>query len=201
MRSRALSIPGVWLLEPAVAHDARGSFSEIYVERDLRRLGLSGSAVQENRSLSTDRGVIRGLHFQIPPHAQDKLVRVARGSIFDVAVDIRVGSPTFGRYVATLLSAQNRLQLWVPRGFAHGLCTLEPDTEVLYKVTDYYAPECDRGVRWDDPDIAIDWPVSTGEAVLSPKDLRLPRLAELPPFFRYEGGMELSLRAPAAAVP
>ena len=195
MRSRALSIPGVWLLEPAVAHDARGSFSEIYVERDLHRLGLCGGAVQENRSVSTDRGVVRGLHFQIPPHAQDKLVRVARGAILDVAVDIRIGSPTFGRYVATLLSAQNRLQLWVPKGFAHGLCALEPDTEVLYKVTDYYAPECDRGVRWDDPDIAIDWPVATKEAVLSPKDAQLPRLSELPPYFRYDGAMELSSRS------
>ena len=197
MRSRALSIPGVWLLEAAVARDTRGSFSEIYVERELRSIGLVGGAVQENRSLSTDRGVVRGLHFQIPPHAQDKLVRVSRGSILDVAVDIRAGSPTFGKYVATLLSAQNQLQLWVPKGFAHGLCTLEPDTEVLYKVTDYYAPECERGVRWNDPDVAIDWPIAAGEAMLSPKDARLPRLAELPQYFRYDSEMEVSLRAPA----
>ena len=192
MRSRALSIPGVWLLEPAVTRDTRGSFSEIYVERELRSIGLVGGAVQENRSLSTDRGVVRGLHFQIPPHAQDKLVRVSRGSILGVAVDIRAGSPTFGKYVATLLSAQNQLQLWVPKGFAHGLCTLEPDTEVLYKVTDYYGPECERGVRWNDPDVAIDWPIAAGDAVLSPKDARLPRLAELLPYFRYDGARDVS---------
>ena len=197
MRSRALSIPSVWLLEPAVARDTRGSFSEIYVERELRSMGLVGGAVQENRSLSTDRGVVRGLHFQIPPHAQDKLVRVSRGSILDVAVDIRAGSPTFGKYVATLLSAQNQLQLWVPKGFAHGLCTLEPDTEVLYKVTDYYAPECERGVRWNDPDVAIDWPIAAGDAMLSPKDARLPRLAELPPHFPYDGASKVRSRGPA----
>lgn len=192
MRSRALSIPGVWLLEPEVAHDARGSFAEIYVERDLRRLGPWSSAVQENRSISTDRGVVRGLHFQIPPHEQDKLVRVVRGSILDIAVDIRTGSPTFGKYVAALLTAQNQLQLWVPRGFAHGLCTLEPDTEVLYKVTAYYAPSSERGVRWDDPDIAIDWPIAPDIAVLSPRDAELPRLSALPAYFRYGAAIDTS---------
>jgi dTDP-4-dehydrorhamnose 3,5-epimerase len=187
VRSRALSIPGVWLLEPTVAIDARGCFSEIYIERELHEVGLTSRAVQENRSVSTERGVVRGLHFQVPPHAQDKLVRVAHGSIFDVAVDIRLGSPTFGKYIATLLSAQNQLQLWIPKGFAHGLCTLEPNTEVLYKVTAYYAAESERGIIWNDPDIAIDWPIAPEKAVLSPRDALLPRLAELPDCFRYDG--------------
>ena len=199
VRSRALSIPGVWLLEPLVSHDARGSFSEIYIERELRNIGLAGTAVQENRSVSASRGIVRGLHFQTPPHAQDKLVRVARGSILDVAVDIRAGSPTFGKYVAALLTAENRLQLWIPKGFAHGLCTLEPDTEVLYKVTAYYAPECERGIRWDDPDIGIEWPIAAREALLSTKDALLPRLCELPAYFRYDGAAHAEAYTPRLA--
>lgn len=128
---------------------------------------------------------MRGLHFQSPPHAQGKLVRVVRGSILDVAVDIRKGSPSFGRHVAVELSVENWRQLWVPAGFAHGFCTLEENTEVFYKVTDYYAPECDKGIRWDDPQIGIAWPVGAESVVLSDKDRRLPSLADSPSFFTY----------------
>lgn len=126
---------------------------------------------------------MRGLHFQKPPHAQGKLVRVARGAIFDVAVDIRRGSPTYGRHVTAVLSAENWAQLWVPAGFAHGFCTLEPDTEVLYKVTDYYTPECDCGLRWNDPELGIEWPVKRDEAIVSDKDRSHPALADLEPVF------------------
>jgi dTDP-4-dehydrorhamnose 3,5-epimerase len=153
--------------------------------RALAGLGADISFVQDNHSLSLQPGVVRGLHFQAPPHAQGKLVRVPRGAIFDVAVDIRAGSPTYGRHVAAVLSAANWCQLWIPIGFAHGFCTLEPGTEVLYKVTDYYAPDYDRGVRWNDPRLGIDWPVTAADAILSAKDARNPLLAELPVHFRY----------------
>jgi dTDP-4-dehydrorhamnose 3,5-epimerase len=142
--------------------------------------------VQDNHAVSIRRGVVRGLHFQAPPHAQDKLVRVARGSIFDVAVDIRVGSPTFGKHVSVTLSAADWTQLLIPKGFAHGLCTLEPNTEVLYKVTDYYAPECDHGLRWDDPALGIEWPIPAAEAILSPKDKLHPGIAKLTAHFHYQ---------------
>jgi dTDP-4-dehydrorhamnose 3,5-epimerase len=132
-------------------------------------------------------GVVRGLHFQCAPHAQDKLVRVTRGAILDVAVDVRVGSPSFGRHVGAKITARNWVQILVPKGFAHGYCTLEPDTEVLYKVTDYYAPESDRGIRWDDPALGIDWPVARSETILSAKDALLPALSELPAYFHYAG--------------
>jgi dTDP-4-dehydrorhamnose 3,5-epimerase len=186
LKIEALAIPDIKLMTPSLFRDERGFFSETFNARTLAALGIGEPFVQDNHSLSVPRGVVRGLHFQAPPHAQDKLVRVVRGAILDVAVDIRHGSPTFGKHVAAVLSAANWSQMWVPRGFAHGFCTLEPDTEVLYKVTDYYAPECDRGLRWDDPALAIAWPVEPGEALLSPKDTKHPPLAELPVHFRYQ---------------
>ncbi len=180
-----LAIADVKRLTPRVIRDERGLFSETYSQRALETEGLHVAFVQDNHSVSRAKGVVRGLHFQKPPHAQGKLVRVTRGAIFDVAVDIRQGSPTYGHHVATMLSAENWGQLWVPAGFAHGFCTLEPDTEVLYKVTDYYAPEADSGIAWDDPALGIDWPVGAAEATLSDKDRRLPKLAELGPVFQF----------------
>lgn len=182
---KPLAISEVKLVTPPIFRDARGFFSETYNQAALAAAGIDAVFVQDNQSLSRARGVIRGLHYQLEPHAQGKLVRVVRGSILDVAVDIRHGSPTFGRHVSAVLSAENWAQLWVPAGFAHGFCTLEPDTEVIYKVTDLYAPECDRGIAFDDPALAIAWPVAAGEAVLSDKDRRHPRLADLPPPFTY----------------
>ena len=139
--------------------------------------------MQDNHSLSAAVGTVRGLHYQIPPHPQAKLVRVLRGSILDIAVDLRRSSPHFGRHVAAELSADNAAQLYVPVGFAHGFCTLEPDTEVAYKVTDLYAPELDRGLAWDDPDLGLPWPFGAAEVTLSDKDRRAPRLRDLPHCF------------------
>jgi dTDP-4-dehydrorhamnose 3,5-epimerase len=178
-------IPDVKEIRPVRHGDARGFFSEIFREDVLRQHGIDMVFVQENHSLSADRGVVRGLHFQTPPMAQAKLVRVAAGAILDVAVDIRAGSPNYGRHVAVVLSAADGNQLFVPEGFAHGFCTLEPNTQVIYKVNRYYSPEHDRGVMWDDPALGINWPVAGGEAVLSDKDRRQPLMAELPPFFSY----------------
>ena len=186
MKCERLAIPEVVLVEPDIARDARGFFSETYVEREVVGFGIRTRFVQENHSLSVARATVRGLHFQIHPHAQDKLVRVVRGAIFDVAVDIRIGSPTLGKHVAAILSAENRLQVWIPKGFAHGFCTLEAGTEVLYKVSDYFDRTLDRGLRWNDPDLLIQWPIASSDAVLSPKDLCLPRFAQLAPHFRYE---------------
>ncbi|MEZ5854361.1 MAG: dTDP-4-dehydrorhamnose 3,5-epimerase [Hyphomicrobiaceae bacterium] len=187
MKITDLAIPAVKLIEPAIFRDARGFFSETYKAKVLEQAGLSLDFVQDNHSLSVDTGVVRGLHFQAPPHAQGKLVRVIRGAILDVAVDIRVGSPSYGQHVAVTLSADNWQQLWVPEGFAHGFCTLEPNTEVIYKVTDYYAPECEGGILWNDPALAIAWPIEAGRAVLSEKDGRLPLLADVAGCFRYVG--------------
>lgn len=186
MNIETLAIPDIKLITPSILKDERGFFSETFNVRTLASLGISEAFVQDNHSLSVPRGVVRGLHFQIPPRDQTKLVRVVRGAIFDVAVDIRHGSPTFGRHVAAVLSAENWSQLWIPRGFAHGFCTLESNTEVLYKVTDYYVPDCDRGLRWDDPSLGIAWPISSGDALLSAKDRTHPALVELPVYFRYE---------------
>ena len=185
LRIQELEIPEIKLITPSIHRDERGFFSEAFNAHALGSLGIGELFVQDNHSLSVDRGVVRGLHFQAPPHAQDKLIRVIRGSIFDVAVDIRVGSPTFGRHVTALLDPDNWSQLWVPKGFAHGFCTLEPHTEVLYKVTDYYARECDRGLRWDDPQLHIAWPVASQDAILSAKDKLHPVLGELAAAFRY----------------
>lgn len=178
-------VSGVKTLTPVIHRDARGFFSETFNARSFGEAGLTETFVQDNHSLSAEAGVVRGLHFQTDPHAQGKLVRVARGAILDVAVDIRVGSPTFGQHVAVTLSAENWKQLWVPRGFAHGFCTLVPDTEVIYKVTAFYAADCDRGIAWDDPALGIAWPVAPGAAVLSDKDKRHPRLSEIPAYFSF----------------
>jgi dTDP-4-dehydrorhamnose 3,5-epimerase len=185
MHVESLAIPDVKRLVPAVFRDERGLFAETYSQRALEAAGVRLAFVQDNHSVSRAKGVVRGLHFQKPPHAQGKPIRVTRGAIFDVALDIREGSPTYGRHVSSVLSAENWAQLWVPAGFAHGFCTLEPETAVLYKVTDYYAPECDSGIVWSDPALAIDWPVDAEEATLSDKDRRLPRLADLGPVFQF----------------
>jgi len=176
-------IDGPLLITPKRHFDARGFFSETYNRKQLAVAGFDREFVQDNHSLSREAGIIRGLHFQIPPFAQDKLVRVVRGRILDVAVDIRHGSPTFGQHIAVELSAENWRQLLVPAGFAHGFCTLEPNTEVIYKVTAHYSPEHDKGLLWNDPAIAIDWPVSEQEAILSEKDKKLPPLSALPVYF------------------
>lgn len=180
-----LAIPDVKRIVPTVHRDARGFFCETYSARALKAGGIEADFVQDNHSLSVAKGVVRGLHFQTPPHGQGKLVRVIKGSVLDVAVDIRRGAPTYGQHVTEVLSADNAHQLWVPVGFAHGFCTLEANTEVLYKVTDYYAPDCDRGLAWDDPDLAIDWTISPTEAQLSDKDRKHPSLADLDTPFSY----------------
>ena len=185
MRIEESSIPAVKVLAPKQYGDRRGFFSEVYNRRALAEAGIEIEFVQDNHSLSAERGTVRGLHFQTPPFAQDKLVRVVRGSVFDVAVDLRRGSPSYGRHVSAVLSAEAWNQLLVPVGFAHGFMTLEPDTEVLYKVSDYYAPEHDKGLFWNDPALAIPWPLDTGAAILSPKDDDLPGLGEIDSPFSY----------------
>jgi dTDP-4-dehydrorhamnose 3,5-epimerase len=171
------------LLTPKRHGDHRGFFSEVFRKDQFDAMVGPTEFVQDNQSLSAEVGTLRGLHFQTNPHAQGKLVRCGRGALLDVAVDIRVGSPTYGQHVSAVLSAENGHQLWVPAGFAHGFCSLMPDTEILYKVTDYYSPECDRGLAFDDPDLKIEWPVDLGAAILSDKDRKQPRLADLPAYF------------------
>lgn len=186
MEVRRLEIPGAMLLTPEKHGDARGFFSETYNKRRLaEEAGIAADFVQDNQSGSPAAGTIRGMHFQLPPKAQDKLVRVLKGSVLDVIVDIRKGSPTFGRWVSAILSAENWAQLWVPKGFAHGFCTLEPDTEVAYKVTEYYSAEHDRGLLWNDPALKIDWPVAAGDVVISERDSRHPRLADIGAHFPF----------------
>lgn len=175
------------LVIPARYGDARGWFTESYNRQRLAGLGLEVEFVQDNHSFSAARGTLRGVHFQAPPHAQAKLVRCLAGAIWDVAVDLRVGSPTFGRWVAAELTAAVGEQLYIPAGFGHGFVTLTDNTEVAYKASGYYAPECDRGVAWDDPDIAIDWPLGGVSSVLSEKDLALPKLKDLASPFVYYG--------------
>lgn len=158
MNKAPTKLKDVFILEPKVHNDNRGFFMESYNERKLRELGVHQNFIQDNHSLSTDAGVLRGLHYQLNPKAQTKLVRVTAGAIYDVVVDIRRGSPTFGQWIGVILSAHNHRQLLVPKGFAHGFCTLVPNTEVQYKVDEYYSPECDRGILWNDPELGIDWP-------------------------------------------
>jgi dTDP-4-dehydrorhamnose 3,5-epimerase len=179
----SLAIPDVKLLTPQRFQDPRGFFSETWNQRRFAEAGIPGPFVQDNHALSTERGVLRGLHCQIGPNAQGKLVRVTRGAIWDVAVDARSGSPTFGQYVGATLSAANWQQLWVPVGFLHGYCTLEPDTEVIYKVTGDYDRPAERGVIWNDPDLGVAWPVPADQVILSDKDKVLPRLADCPAWF------------------
>lgn len=172
-------IPDIKVIRPRKHSDHRGFLSETFKKRDLAEAGVDLDVVQDNHSLSASRGTVRGLHFQMPPFAQAKLIRVLKGAIWDVAVDLRRASPTFGRHVGAVLSAENWDQLLVPAGFAHGFCTLEPDTEILYKLSEYYAPEYDAGILWNDPDLGIDWPISEQEVILSDKDRHLPRLRDV----------------------
>lgn len=180
-------LSGVKLLKPRRFGDHRGFFAETYSRRVYAEAGVDDAFVQDNHSLSATVGTVRGLHFQAPPHAQAKLVRCGRGAIIDVAVDIRRGSPTYGQWVGYDLSAENGTQLFIPAGFAHGFATLEPDSEIIYKCSDYYDPETEGSLRWDDPEIGIDWPV-TGNAILSEKDAEAPLLADLDSPFTWEGG-------------
>ncbi len=175
---RRLEIEDVLEIRPRKFGDARGFFSETWNAQAFADAGIALDFVQDNHSYSAARGVLRGLHYQLPPFAQDKLVRVTRGAIFDVAVDIRKGSPTFARWCAARLSAADWNQLLVPKGFAHGFVTLEPDTEVIYKVTNPYSPAHDRSIRYDDPHIGIIWPIAASQFQLSDKDRNAPRLAQ-----------------------
>lgn len=179
MQFEDASIPAVKIVTPKKHGDARGFFSEVYKLSDWCAAGLDLAFVQDNHSYSAPVGTLRGLHFQINPAGQHKLIRVVRGRILDVAVDLRRSSPTFGKHVAVELSARNWRQLLVPVGFAHGFVTLEPDTEVLYKVTSLYSPAHDRGLAWDDPDLGIDWHIPVGGPLLSERDMNWPRLRDL----------------------
>ena len=181
-------LPGVLILTPARFGDARGFFSESWNRKTLAAQGITLDFVQDNHSLSAQIGTIRGLHFQSPPHAQAKLVRCGRGCLFDVVVDIRRGSPSYGHWLGAELSAENGQQILVPAGFLHGFITRAPETEIIYKCTDYYAPACDGAVRFDDPDIGIDWGLPAGVApVLSDKDAGAPLLRDLDSPFIFEG--------------
>lgn len=182
-RVEKAEIPAIKIVTVKKFGDRRGFFSEVYARRAFAEAGIDLDFLQDNHSFSAERGTLRGLHFQAPPFAQAKLVRVTRGSILDIAVDLRRSSPTFGRHVALELSAENWLQVLVPVGFAHGYVTREPDTEVLYKVTSYYAPDHDLGLAWNDPALGIDWGIGADEAILSDKDRGNPRLADLPHYF------------------
>ena len=168
------ALAGVLILKPKRFRDTRGFFSESYNSRRLVEHGIDVAFVQDNLSLSVAAGTLRGLHYQTPPAAQDKLVSVLTGSVLDVAVDLRRSSPTFGQHVSVRLTAAEGEQLLVPVGFAHGFVTLEPDTLFTYKVSAYYAPDCDTGIRWDDPTLAIDWGVDPATVTTSPKDAALP---------------------------
>ncbi|MGX0903357.1 dTDP-4-dehydrorhamnose 3,5-epimerase [Roseovarius sp. MBR-79] len=180
------SLPGVLVLTPPRFGDGRGFFSESWNRRSLAQQGIETNFVQDNHSLSTAPGTLRGLHFQTPPHAQAKLVRCGRGALYDVAVDIRHGSPTYGHWVGVDLSFENGRQLLIPAGFLHGFVTRQPETEIIYKCSDYYAPQCDAAVRFDDPDLGIDWGLNA-PPILSDKDAAAPRLRDLPAYFTWEG--------------
>jgi dTDP-4-dehydrorhamnose 3,5-epimerase len=175
MRITHTTLSGVWLLEPIVFGDSRGYFIESYNKRRFHELGIGFDLLQDNESVSLDAGTLRGLHYQLDPMGQTKVVRVLSGAIYDVAVDIRKSSSTYGEWLGFVLTAENKRQLVVPRGFAHGICTLVPNTKILYKVDNYYSSQHDRGIIWNDAELKIDWPVS--EPILSDKDREQPTLA------------------------
>jgi dTDP-4-dehydrorhamnose 3,5-epimerase len=183
--THSLDLPRI--IVPKRHIDDRGWFSETFHEQRLREIGITCRFVQDNQSSSKRAGTLRGLHFQVPPAAQAKLVGVVRGRILDVAVDVRRGSATFGRHVSVELSAESGLQVYVPIGFAHGFVTLEDDAVVMYKVSDFYSPAHDCGIFWDDPDIAVPWPFKAAEIIVSDKDRRLPFLKEFASPFAYDG--------------
>nr|WP_290917603.1 dTDP-4-dehydrorhamnose 3,5-epimerase [Hyphomonas sp. 34-62-18] len=178
IKIEALAIPDVKLVTPPRFGDDRGFFSETYNAEKFKAAGIDADFVQDNHSLSAQTGTVRGLHFQAPPFAQAKLVRCLRGAIVDVAVDVRKGSPTYGKWVKAELSAENGVQIYVPRGFLHGFATLVPDTEIAYKVDNYYSKECDGAVIWNDPSLAIDWGIDPATATLSAKDSAAQSFAE-----------------------
>jgi dTDP-4-dehydrorhamnose 3,5-epimerase len=177
MKFTETELHGVWIMEPVVHGDKRGFFLESFAAREMENHGLPGNFVQDNHARSLAAGVLRGIHFQKPPFAQSKLVRVVRGSVFDVVVDLRKASPTFGAWYGVTLSEENKKMLFVPKGFGHGYCTLTADSEFIYKVDSYYSPDHDAGIRWNDPDIGIRWPVL--DPALSPKDTALPLLRDI----------------------
>ena len=183
MKITKTKLPGVLIVEPQVFGDARGWFMETYTKNKLDEKGIDTVFIQDNQSYSAQKGTLRGLHFQQDPKAQTKLLRCTRGKILDVAVDIRKGSPNYCQWVAVELSAENFRQLYIPKGFAHGFVTLTDDVEVQYKVDEYYAPDCDRSIRFDDPAIGVDWGVK--DPVLSAKDLKAPLLKDSDCNFKY----------------
>lgn len=185
MEVQITEIPEVKVISPKRHRDDRGFLSEVYSKPTLADLGISDDFVQENHTHSAKAGTVRGLHYQVPPHPAAKLVRVVRGAAFDVAVDLRRGSPTYGDHVSVILSADNWNQLYIPRGFAHGFCTLDPDTDVTYRASALWQSELDRGILWADPRLAISWPVDLERAVLSSRDRELPSFAELSTPFSY----------------
>lgn len=186
MKATETELKGVFVLEPQVFGDARGWFMESWSQRKMHDAGIDVQFVQDNQSFSAQKGTLRGLHYQLNPMCQAKLLRCTRGKIFDVAVDIRKGSPQYGKWVGVELSAENKKQLFIPRGFAHGFITLTDDVEVQYKADNYYAPECDGNIRWDDPDIGVKWPLKP--VILSEKDSKAPLLKERTNLnFVYEG--------------
>lgn len=170
------ALAGVLLIEPDVFGDQRGFFMESYSRRKFQELGIDHLFIQDNHSLSVEAGVLRGLHYQLNPKAQTKLIRVTSGAIYDVAVDIRKSSPTFGQWIGVILSSENKRMLLVPKGFAHGFCTITANTEVMYKVDEFYSPQEDRGILWNDPVLGIDWPITT--PILSAKDQLHPTLSD-----------------------
>jgi dTDP-4-dehydrorhamnose 3,5-epimerase len=186
MEFRTLGPDGPLEIIPRKIEDERGYFSEIFRLRDFAARVGPTAFVQDNQSLSVRAGTVRGIHFQSHPEAQGKLVRCLAGRLVDVAVDLRRDSPTFSKWVSVVLSPEDNNQLWVPVGFGHAFCTLEPDTIISYRVTSYYSPEHDKGVAWDDPDIAVDWPSIADPETLSAKDRKQPSLAELPAYFSME---------------
>lgn len=180
------AIPGAVKLTARRFADGRGHFAETWNRRRYSEAGIGLDFIQDNVSLSTRAGTLRGLHFQVPPHAQAKLVRCCRGALYDVAVDLRNGSPAYGRWIGVELTAENGCQLLIPAGCAHGFVTLVPDTEIAYKCSEYYAPDCEGAIAWDDPDLAIDWPLAGRAPILSAKDAQAGRFCDFDSPFAYE---------------